>query len=138
MAKSIIDISMALDSSTPEWPGDTPFSYRLSVTKEESGSVNIGELKSSTHIGTHIDAPIHFSAGRHTVDRVLSEPLAADDWQGLTGFVHEAAREHLLDQHPDLDRLEFYLCGPPPMIEAINKMLAELGIAPERIACDAF
>lgn len=60
MAKSIIDISMALDSSTPEWPGDTPFSYRLSVTKEESGSVNIGELKSSTHIGTHIDAPFHY------------------------------------------------------------------------------
>lgn len=58
--KKIIDISMELSSTTPEWPGDMPFSYELSVTKEQSGSVNIGKLQSSTHIGTHIDAPFHY------------------------------------------------------------------------------
>lgn len=58
--KNIIDISMELAGDTPEWPGDTPFDYRLSVTKEQSGSVNIGEIKSSTHMGTHIDAPFHY------------------------------------------------------------------------------
>lgn len=60
MAKKIIDISMELDNATPEWPGDTPFAYRLSVTKQQSGSVNIGQLQASTHIGTHIDAPFHY------------------------------------------------------------------------------
>lgn len=58
--KKIIDISMELSNSTPEWPGDMPFSYELSVTKEQSGSVNVGKLQSSTHIGTHVDAPFHY------------------------------------------------------------------------------
>ncbi|MDC0302582.1 NADH:ubiquinone reductase (Na(+)-transporting) subunit F [bacterium] len=69
---------------------------------------------------------------------VLSEPLESEQWDGLTGFVHEIARQQLLEKHPDLSRLEFYLCGPPPMVEAVNEMLTELKIAPDRIACDAF
>lgn len=60
MANKIFDISMALHAKTPEWPGDVPFQFHLSVTKEQSGSVNIGELSTSTHIGTHIDAPFHY------------------------------------------------------------------------------
>ncbi|EIM08289.1 kynurenine formamidase [Planococcus antarcticus DSM 14505] len=58
--KKIIDISMELSDMTPEWPGDAPFSYELSVTKQQSGSVNIGKLQTSTHIGTHVDAPFHY------------------------------------------------------------------------------
>jgi len=61
MTRKIIDISMELNDMTPEWPGDIPFSYELSVTKEQSGSVNIGKLQTSTHIGTHIDAPFHYN-----------------------------------------------------------------------------
>lgn len=60
MANKIFDISMALHAKTPEWPGDVPFQFHLSVTKEQSGSVNIGELSTSTHMGTHIDAPFHY------------------------------------------------------------------------------
>ena len=52
---------MELNESTPEWPGDVPFQYGLSVTMEQSGSVNIGKLQTSTHIGTHIDAPFHYN-----------------------------------------------------------------------------
>ncbi|MDR6224169.1 arylformamidase [Desmospora profundinema] len=55
-----IDISQFLDEGVPVWPGDTPFSYRLTWTKEESGSVNVGQVAMSTHTGTHIDAPFHF------------------------------------------------------------------------------
>lgn len=58
--EKIIDISMELSDTTPEWPGDMPFSYKLSVTKQESGSVNVGNVQTSTHIGTHIDAPFHY------------------------------------------------------------------------------
>ncbi|MFB5190661.1 arylformamidase [Alicyclobacillus fastidiosus] len=55
-----IDISQRLDSNVPTWPGDTPFSYRLTWTKQMSGSVNVGQITMSTHTGTHIDAPFHF------------------------------------------------------------------------------
>ncbi|GAA0328218.1 arylformamidase [Bacillus carboniphilus] len=56
----IIDISMPLNKNTAEWPGDTPFTYKVNWTKEESGSVNVGCIETSTHIGTHVDAPFHF------------------------------------------------------------------------------
>jgi arylformamidase len=61
MNLKIIDISQTLNHSTPVWPGDTPFSFKLNWTKEQSGSVNVGTFTMSTHTGTHIDAPYHFS-----------------------------------------------------------------------------
>jgi arylformamidase len=63
------DISQPLNKHIAVWPGDTPFSYELSCTKEQSGSVNIGRLTMSTHTGTHIDAPFHFDhEGRKIMD----------------------------------------------------------------------
>ncbi len=56
----IIDISQMLAKTSAGWPGDTPYSTELKWTKEETGSVNVGKLTMSTHIGTHIDAPFHF------------------------------------------------------------------------------
>lgn len=66
---SLIDISRKLQNGMPVWPGDTNFSFELSWTKEESGSVNVGKLTFSTHTGTHIDAPFHFDAnGKKVID----------------------------------------------------------------------
>ncbi|MFD1706274.1 arylformamidase [Siminovitchia sediminis] len=56
-----IDISQPLTNEIGVWPGDTPFSFKLSATKEQTGSVNIGQITTSVHTGTHIDAPFHFS-----------------------------------------------------------------------------
>lgn len=63
-----IDITQMLNHSIAHWPEDTPFSYETPVTKEESGSVNIGKIETSTHIGTHIDAPFHFDEAGVKVD----------------------------------------------------------------------
>ena len=54
------------------------------------------------------------------------------------GPVHEAARDALLRKHPDLAGCDFYLCGPPAMLEATRKLLLELGVSDERIAFDDF
>ena len=51
---------MLLNSDVAEWPGDTSFQFNLNWTKQQSGSVNVGQITTSTHIGTHIDAPFHF------------------------------------------------------------------------------
>jgi arylformamidase len=51
---------MLLNKETAEWPGDTPFDFIIGWSKEQSGSVNVGQITTSTHIGTHIDAPFHF------------------------------------------------------------------------------
>ncbi len=34
-----IDISQRLDDNVAVWPGDTPFSYKVNWSKEQSGSV---------------------------------------------------------------------------------------------------
>ena len=51
---------MMLNSEVAEWPGDTAFQFHVNWTKQQSGSVNVGQITTSTHIGTHIDAPFHF------------------------------------------------------------------------------
>ncbi|PLS06700.1 arylformamidase [Neobacillus cucumis] len=64
-----MDISQRLDEKVAVWPGDTPFSYKRTWNKEESGSVNVGQIIMSTHTGTHIDAPFHFDDdGKKVVD----------------------------------------------------------------------
>ncbi|MED1468462.1 arylformamidase [Bacillus salipaludis] len=64
-----IDISQPLDNKIAVWPGDTPFTYKVNWSKEESGSVNVGQIKMSTHTGTHIDAPFHFdNEGKKVID----------------------------------------------------------------------
>ena len=60
MTKKWIDISQPLQNGIAEWPGDTPFSYEVAFSTADTGSVNIGKLTTSTHMGTHIDAPFHF------------------------------------------------------------------------------
>ncbi|MCZ2259129.1 arylformamidase [Sporosarcina sp. G11-34] len=55
-----IDISQPLQNGIAEWPGDTPFTYEIAFSKADTGSVNIGKITTSTHMGTHIDAPFHF------------------------------------------------------------------------------
>jgi Na+-transporting NADH:ubiquinone oxidoreductase subunit F len=47
-------------------------------------------------------------------------------------------REHL-SEHPDPKSAEYYLCGPPVMIQAAQNMLVqEFGIAKEQMAFDEF
>ncbi|WP_347861003.1 arylformamidase [Salimicrobium sp. PL1-032A] len=66
---SWIDISHPMNERIATWPEDTPFSYHRAVTKEESGSVNIGDITMSVHTGTHIDAPFHFDdEGKKVLD----------------------------------------------------------------------
>ena len=68
----------------------------------------------------------------------LSEPLEEDNWTGAFGFIHEVALEKYLKDHPHPEAVEFYLCGPPAMVEACQKMLTGIGVATEHIAYDEF
>ncbi len=68
----------------------------------------------------------------------LSDPGPEDHWQGLTGFIHNCLYEEYLKHHEDPAEIEYYLCGPPPMIAAIEKMLDGLGVDPDMIAFDKF
>jgi len=68
----------------------------------------------------------------------LSEPLPEDNWTGHVGFIHSVLLENYLKDHPAPEDCEYYICGPPMMLSAVQKMLADLGVEPENIAYDDF
>ncbi len=73
---------------------------------------------------------------RYTVG--LSEPLPEDRWDGPVGFIHKVVHDLYLKDHADPSEIEYYLCGPPMMISAVNQMLYDLGVEREMIAYDEF
>jgi arylformamidase len=52
-----------LAGSTPEWPGDTPYSCGWTGTLSQGSSVNVSTYTTSPHVGTHADAPLHVRDG---------------------------------------------------------------------------
>ena len=68
----------------------------------------------------------------------LSDAMEDDNWMGATGFIHQVLHDEYLSKHEDPTELEYYLCGPPPMISAVEGMLDNLGVEPEMIAFDSF
>jgi len=68
----------------------------------------------------------------------LSEPLPKDRWKGSTGFIHQVVLDEYLSKHPYPEDIEYYLCGPPMMLDAVQKMLYNLGVEPEMIRFDDF
>ncbi len=68
----------------------------------------------------------------------LSDALPEDNWIGPTGFIHSVLYENYLKNHKEPEEVEYYLCGPPLMIDAVQEMLDSLGVPPEMIAYDSF
>ena len=68
----------------------------------------------------------------------LSEPKEEDNWKGYTGFIHQVIYDNYLKNHPEPEDIEYYLCGPPMMNDAVQKMLDDLGVPEEMIAFDDF
>ncbi|CAB5149250.1 Na(+)-translocating NADH-quinone reductase subunit F (EC [Olavius algarvensis associated proteobacterium Delta 3] len=68
----------------------------------------------------------------------MSDPQPEDNWKGYVGFIHQVAFDEYLEDHPDPTEIEYYLCGPPMMLEAVTHTLDSLGVEPESIAYDDF
>lgn len=68
----------------------------------------------------------------------LSEPKAEDKWEGLTGFIHQVLYDNYLRYHEEPEEIEYYMCGPPMMNDAVQRLLYDLGVPGEMIAFDDF
>lgn len=68
----------------------------------------------------------------------LSDPMPEDNWDGLTGFIHNVVLENYLKDHQAPEDCEYYMCGPPMMNAAVIKMLKDLGVEDENISLDEF
>ncbi|MCD8211221.1 MAG: NADH:ubiquinone reductase (Na(+)-transporting) subunit F [Prevotella sp.] len=54
------------------------------------------------------------------------------------GFVHQVMYNTYLKDVEDPEDIEYYMCGPGPMSDAVVKMLDSLGVEPESIMYDNF
>lgn len=85
------DISISLSATTPEWPGDTPWSCGWTATISNGASVNLSAVTSSPHVGTHADAPLHVRDGWPGVHELPIDafygPAVLVDVSGLTGEI---------------------------------------------------
>ena len=64
----------------------------------------------------------------------LSRETSAD-WTGARGHI---TRELLAEKVPDLPTRRLHVCGPPPMMEAVQSALAELSVPPGQIKTENF
>ncbi len=68
----------------------------------------------------------------------LSDPQPEDNWDGPVGFIHQVIYDNYLKDHEAPEDIEYYMCGPGPMTNAVNKMLYDLGVEKENIFFDDF
>ncbi len=68
----------------------------------------------------------------------LSDPQPEDNWDGMTGFIHNVLYENYLRDHEAPEDCEYYMCGPPMMNAAVIGMLKDLGVEDENILLDDF
>lgn len=68
----------------------------------------------------------------------LSEPRPEDNWTGMVGFIHQVIYDNYLKDHEAPEDIEYYMCGPGPMSNAVKVMLDNLGVPKENILFDDF
>ena len=68
----------------------------------------------------------------------VKKGMEDEEGDGFLGFIHQALLDNYLQNHPEPEEVEYYLCGPPLMNAAVMKMLDELGVPEENIAFDDF
>lgn len=68
----------------------------------------------------------------------LSSPLKEDNWDGPVGFIHNAIFDNYLKSHETPEDIEYYMCGPGPMANAVKDMLYNLGVPSKNLMFDDF
>lgn len=68
----IHDISVSIYNGMPVFPGDPPPSIRRAMSIPP---FNVSIMCTGTHVGTHVDPPIHYVEGGYTVDMIPLDHL---------------------------------------------------------------
>ena len=75
MPTTLIDVTVPVRDDVPVYPGDTPLTVQRVQARAEGASANVSRLECTTHLGTHVDAPVHFIDGAGGVETVPLEAL---------------------------------------------------------------
>lgn len=139
MSKRWIDITLPLSKEIAVWPGDTLFNFEVVHTKQQTGSVNIGQITASVHTGTHADAPFHFNNGADTIDKLdVNNYIGTAKVVDVTGLdligreelesFHLDGTKRLLLKTKKVTNIEQFPSSIPLLRENIGEFLQEKGI----------
>src|SRR5512136_1477809 len=67
---AIYDISLTISDDLPVWPGDTPVSLVRNKDMRQGELYTLSQFMSTVHVGSHLDAPMHFVRDGHGVDQI--------------------------------------------------------------------
>lgn len=70
----LYDLSPTVRAELPVWPGDTPFSARLTWSIAEGSSVNVSAVTTTPHLGSHVDAPFHTEPRGESIGELDLDP----------------------------------------------------------------
>lgn len=86
----LLDLSWPLSPEGLYWPTGAPFEHEVTSSMTEGGYwYASGTFSSPEHLGTHLDAPIHFGEGRWTSAEIPLERLFAP---GITIDISDRAQ----------------------------------------------
>ncbi len=72
---SWLDVTLPLEQSTPPYPGDPGLSMQRLMDYERGDALRLSAIAMSAHLGTHVDAPLHFIRNGVSVDQIALEKL---------------------------------------------------------------
>jgi arylformamidase len=73
--KRLYDVSVPIENGMPVWPGDPPVRLERLSSIAQGANANVSSLACGVHVGTHVDAPIHFLDGASTVESMPLDVL---------------------------------------------------------------
>jgi len=79
----VFDISVPISPDLPVWPGDPAVELERIANIAEGANANVSRLACGVHVGTHVDAPVHFVEGAASIeslplDRLLGRAYVAE------------------------------------------------------------
>ena len=113
--------------------------YKLQVARFNKSSLNFqtdqilpSSISTSSISSFSVSAIADAVRGKGT----NNEKSAKKD--GYEGFIHQVLYDNYLGKHKEPEDVEYYLCGPPLMNQAVLKMLEDMGVPDENIRFDDF
>jgi arylformamidase len=67
---TLYDITVTISNDLPVWPGDTPIDLVRNHDMQRGELYTLSQITTTVHVGTHLDAPLHFVLGGHGVDTI--------------------------------------------------------------------
>ena len=65
----IYDISPPISPDFQVWPGDTPPSREILMDMKKGDNVTVSTLRTTVHLGSHVDAPSHYGIDAPSVEQ---------------------------------------------------------------------